>query len=135
MMTKVKKIRIIVCEPNELPRVETVEPCLETWQKLVDGLIQVIYPFDDDACVILNDEGKLKGLAGNRPLADENGVIYDVMVGTFVIVRAPEDSDDFDSLTDEQVEKYMAKYSAPLTDAEYEALAYYEELPPWDRID
>lgn len=96
-----KKLTVIICEPNEPPRVEHVKDRLEVWQDIVGGMIDVIYPHDDDSCIILNDEGKIVNLPMNRPLKDEDGNIYDVMCGPFVIVRRPEDSDAFESLTDE----------------------------------
>ena len=79
---------------------------------MVGGRIQVVYAFDDDAVIICNDEGKLEGLARNRALTDSDGSIYDVIVGNFFVISAPEDSDDFASLTEKQVEFYLEKYSS-----------------------
>lgn len=131
MMKKVKKVRAIVCEPNKAPRVEMIEETLESWQNLVDGIIQVIYPHDDDTCIILNDEGKLENLPANRALRDQNGNIYDVIVGTFAIVRAPEDSENFESLTDQQLSKYLKQYADPVDEitAEPYIKPYYEIIP------
>lgn len=117
-----KKINIIICEPNTPPRVETVEEKLETWQEITGGIIDVIYPHDDDSCIILNDEGKIINLPMNRSLRDELGNPYDVICGTFAIVRAPQDSDTFESLTDEQIARYMKQYADYLTEEETESL-------------
>lgn len=117
-----KRIKIIVCEPNEPPRVEEVEETLETWQGITGGLIEIIYPHGDDSCIILNDEGKIYNLPMNRLLKSEDGVAYDVICGTFAIARAPEDSDTFESLTDEQIEKYMRRYAEYIHDEEVDAL-------------
>lgn len=57
----------------------------------------------------MNDEGKLLGLPFNRPLYDEDGEIYDILVGTFLVVGLTED--DFGSLTEEMIEKYTKIFS------------------------
>lgn len=140
MMHKVKKVRAIVCEPNKPPRVEMLEDSLDEWQELVRGTIEVIYPHDDDSCMIMNDEGKLERLDANRALKDGDGNIYDVVAGTLAIVRAPADSDMFASLTDEQVEKYLRMYAdtvdAATADkfmAPFMEFVPMDDLPWWDR--
>ncbi len=77
-------------------------------QHQVGGLIQALYPFEDAAAIICNDEGKLLGLPWNRPLFDEDGQIYDVIAGTFLVVGLTED--DFGSLSDEQIQKYTEMF-------------------------
>lgn len=111
-------MRVLKVEPNKAPQVVEMSDDLEDLQNAVGGLIQAIYPHNDDTCIILNDEGKLIGLPMNRPLRDTTGAVYDVMVGTFLVVRAPSDSDSFESLTDAQIAKYTAMYAEPITDAD-----------------
>lgn len=128
-----KKIKVLVCRPNEAPQVEEHADTLETWQELVGGYIEEIYPHDDDTCIILNEEGKIIGLPLNRPLKAETGRTYDVMCGTIVIARAPQDSDTFASLTDEQVAKYSKMYAEPIRE---EDAGRFEPLaePRWGFI-
>ena len=101
-----KTIKVLIVEPGKAPYPSEIPPGLASLQKKVEGLIQILYPFFDDpsSAVICNDEGKLLGLPWNRPLFDENGNIYDILVGTFLVVGLTED--DFDSLSDEQIQKY-----------------------------
>ncbi len=47
----------------------------------------------------------------NRALLDEDGRIYDIISGTFLIVGLAEES--FCSLTDEQAEKFAKLFEAP----------------------
>lgn len=54
--------------------------------------------------VIAHDEGKLIELPWNRPLYDEEGRIYDILVGTFLVVGLTEN--DFGSISDELIGKY-----------------------------
>lgn len=107
-------IRAVLVKPGEEPEIIEFEHTLEEMQRLVGGgLIQAIYPFDDDAALICNDEGKILGMPLNRALYDLRDEIYDIIVGDFFICRAPADSDTFTSLTDEQIDKYMERFRYP----------------------
>ena len=63
--------------------------------------IEAIYPYEDPVALVCNEEGKLEGLPLNRALRDEDGDIYDVVAGTFMVVGLTDDS--FGSLTVEQM--------------------------------
>ena len=99
-----KTMKVLIVEPDKAPYATEIPAGLEALQNLVGGLIQALYPFEDTVAIIANDEGKLLGLPWNRPLFDENGNIYDILVGTFLVVGLTED--DFGSLTDEQIQRY-----------------------------
>ena len=97
-------IRVLIVEPGKAPCPAEIPSGLESLQHHVSGLIQALYPFEDSVAIICNDEGKLIGLPWNRPLFDEDGQIYDVIAGTFLVVGLMED--DFGSLTEEQEKRY-----------------------------
>ncbi len=65
----------------------------------------------DDAVIISNEEGKLIGLPFNRLIKLDDGIPYDVIAGTFFLCRAPWDSEDFESLSDTQIEVYSQMYA------------------------
>lgn len=94
----------MIVEPLKVPYAAEIDTGLISLQQIVGGIIQVLYPFTDAVGVVCNDEGKLRCLPLNRPLYDEDGVMYDILVGTFLVVGLTED--DFSSLTDEMIEKY-----------------------------
>ena len=79
--------------------VQDIDAGLESMQKIVDGSIQAIYPFDEPVALICNEEGKLLNLPLNRALRDDKGNIYDIISGTFFLCAAPPDSDRFAGLT------------------------------------
>ena len=60
---------------------------------------------------VCNDEGKLIGLELNRGLRDEDGNLYDIMAGTFLVVGLGEE--DFTSLPPELAQKYMEHFKQP----------------------
>jgi hypothetical protein len=106
-------LKILVIEPLKEPYVREIDGKLEIMQEIVGGLIQAIYPFDrPEIALICNEEGKLNRLPLNRALFDENGKIVDIVAGTFFLCSAPADSENFESLTDEQIEKYKKRFEA-----------------------
>ncbi len=98
-------MRVLIVEPLKPPYERDIDRGLESMQKIVSGYIQVIYPFEDEEiALICNEEGKLRELTFNRALRDGIGTIYDIVVGTFILCRAPVDEGNFVGLTDEQLE-------------------------------
>ena len=95
-------MRILLVEPGKTPVLKEIDGSLKSMQEIVGGTIQVLYPFAEPVALVCNDEGKLLGLPLNRALRDEKGRIYDIVAGTFFLCGAPEGSDRFESLTEEQ---------------------------------
>ena len=111
-------MKVLIVEPLTEPYVKEIDPSLESMQSIVGGLIQAIYPFEDsEAAVVCNEEGKLMRLPLNRALFDKAGNIVDIIAGTFFICSAPADSENFESLTDEQIETVMNKVIKKLSAA------------------
>lgn len=106
-----KNMKVIIVEPEKAPQVKVIDGCLETYQKIVGGYIECVYPFEDNVGLICNEEGKLEGLPLNRALRDSSGHLYDIIAGTFIVIGLS--ACDFTSLTDEQVEKYSGMYKVP----------------------
>jgi len=107
-------MRVLVVEPERRPEPREIDGSLEEMQSIVGGLIQPIYPFEDDSvALVCHDEGKLLNLPANRGLRDENGQLYDIVFGTFFLCGAPPDCDHFTSLTPEQEDRYRKLYYTP----------------------
>ena len=104
-------MKILIVEPGNKPRPAEIEGSLASMQKIVGGPIQALYPFRAPVALICNDEGKLLNLPLNRPLYDpDTGVLYDVVAGTFFLCAAPAGSDHFESLSEEQIQRYSKYY-------------------------
>ena len=106
-------MQILVIKPRQKPEVQEIDGTLESMQEIVGGLIQAIYPYEQPVALIANDEGKTLGLPLNRSLRDEDGVLYDIICGTFFIVGAPVGSGRFQSLTDVQIQYFMNLFATP----------------------
>lgn len=106
-----EKMTVLVVEPRKEPYVKEIDPGLHSLQAEVGGDIGATYPFSDPVALVCNDEGKLIGLDLNRGLRDENGEIYDIMAGTFLVVGLGEE--DFASLSPELAQKYTEQFRQP----------------------
>ena len=106
-------IKVLLVESEERPRVVEIGTGLEDLQHAVGGDIEVVYPFEDRVGLIVNEEGKLIGLPLNRALRDENGEVYDIIAGSFLVAGLTEDN--FGSLTEEQIGKFEGLFHQPET--------------------
>lgn len=102
-------MKILVVEPMKPPYVKDIDSGIKSLQEIVGGTIQIVYPFEDKACIVCNDEGKLLGLPMNRFLKDKEGNPYDVICGTFFVAGLG--FEDLKSLTGKQIETYKQLYS------------------------
>ena len=107
----IETIKVLVVEPEKEPYVKEISSGLSSLQKEVGGFIEAVYPFEDPVAIICNEEGKLEGLPLNRALRDEDGHVYDIIAGTFLIAGLSEDN--FCSLNDTQIEKFSSMYKNP----------------------
>ena len=113
-------MNILIIEPGKYPRKAVVSNTLSSLQEIVGGYIQAVYPYDEPVAIICDEEAKLKGSELNRVLRDEDGNIYDVVAGTFLIVGLGEE--DFTSLTPEHMKQFKEKFvhTLPLLMAVYQ---------------
>ena len=105
-------MKVVVVEPGRTPHVKDIDNGLKSMQEVVGGYIEMFYPLDhdDDTVFICNEEGKMNGMEPNRVIRDTRGNLVDVIYGPFFICRAPIWSEDFESLSREQCDKYIQKY-------------------------
>ena len=105
------KIRVVYCEPGRPARVTQIGTALEDLQKAVGGLIEAYYPFEEEVCIVCNDEGKLNGMSANRAIYDEEHNIQDIIFGPFFVCDCS--TPEFGSLSEEQTERYRRMFESP----------------------
>ena len=111
-MENEKKIKVVLLEPGKLARAVEIDASLAGMQKVVGGLIEPFYPFEEQVCIVCNEEGKINGLPLNRAIRDaDTGDIADIIAGTFFICDCSGES--FGSLSSEQQKRYLEKYRLP----------------------
>jgi len=108
-----EKMKVLVVEPMQEPYIKEIDAGLKSLQNEVGGNIQAVYPFDELAAVICNEEGKINGLELNRALFDNNGRIYDILAGTFLVCGLTDDN--FGSLPDDLIKQFSERFRQPET--------------------
>ena len=106
-------MRVLIVDPLKTPYVKDIGEELADLQKEVGGFIEAVYPFQDEAAIICNEEGKLLGLPLNRGLTGEDGTLCDIVAGTFLVTGLTEDG--FGSLSDDQLRVYAERFRTPET--------------------
>lgn len=109
--TREKKITVLRVEPLKPPVVKQISAGLHSLQNQVSGYIEAVYPFDDAVAIVCNEEAKLHGLPLNRALRDQDGHIYDIVAGDFLIVSTA--GENFGSLSLDQIVKYTDLFRTP----------------------
>lgn len=104
-------MNVLLVQPKSYPKAVTIGSDLESLQAAVGGNIEVVYPFEDNVGLIMNEEGKIEGLPLNRALRDDQGELYDIVAGDFLVVGLTED--DFGSLSPEQMDKFEKLFHQP----------------------
>lgn len=107
-------IRVDLVEPGKLARIAKVGTTLDAMQRTVGGDIEAYYPFEEQVCIVCNEEGKINGLPLNRAIRDaDTGDIADIIAGTFFICDCS--GECFGSLSTEQQKRYQEKIPSPGT--------------------
>lgn len=97
-----RKIKVLLVEPNKLPKEITISNTLKDKQKCVNGRIEYFYMEDyKDVVFICNEESKLNGMKPNRDMK------YDIIFGPFLIVGDDKNIGEDMSLKKEQIDRYM----------------------------
>ena len=107
-----RKIRVVYCAPGQLARITEIGTELANLQQAVGGgLIETFYPFEEEVCIVCNDEGKFNGMRPCRAVYGEDGKMMDIIFGPFFICDCS--GEEFASLSDEQLERYANQFRYP----------------------
>lgn len=66
-----KTIKVVLVEPGKLARTAEISATLEGMQAVVKGSIEPFYPFEEEVCIVCNEEGKITGMPLNRAVYSE----------------------------------------------------------------
>ena len=115
-MSKHKTIKVVAVPVGKQAYIKEICTELKSLQAEVGGYIQAIYPFEDEVALICNDEGKLMNLPLNRALKLDGmagNEIYDIISGDFFICYAPIISENFESMPEDLLQKYLEIFRYP----------------------
>lgn len=105
------KMDVLLIKPGMYPQAVQIGCELEDLQKAVGGDIEAIYPCEEPVALVMHEEGKMIGSELNRALRDQDGDIYDIIAGEFLVVGLGEE--DFSSLSPELMEKFEKQFHQP----------------------
>lgn len=88
----------------------------DTISTAIEGRMEITCPFDDNVCIVSNEDAKSMCKEGNRRIGSG------IYAGPIVIVGI-NGGDDFIALTQEQADRYMEKFAQPeeISDEEVQA--------------
>ena len=109
--SKKEQITVVICEPGKLARVANIGTELKDLQAVVGGNIETFYPYEEQVCIVCDDEGKICGKPLNRAIYNEDGTIMDIMAGTFFICDCSKPS--FGNLSEEQQQRFLKQFKYP----------------------
>ncbi len=93
------------------PELIEIKEDLTEMQRLVGGTIEVYMPFDDDAAIVCNEEGKkMRRLPLNRAVRRRKRAAGGYHSGQLFICNAPVYSESFQSPSDSQIKKYTERF-------------------------
>lgn len=128
---KEKKIKVVLCEPGKVARVAEIGTELSDLQRVVGGLIEPYYPFEEQVCIVCNDEGKYNGMRPCRAIYGEDREMMDINVALTTDGSAPaythgEDTRSIASMAF-SFDKKAVKNAEKLEAEKHEFLLYSEE--------
>lgn len=110
-MENEKKIKVVMLEPGKLARTAEIDASLAGMQKVVGGLIEPFYPFEEQVCIVCNEESKINGMRPNRSVKNDDGTMVDFIFGPAFICDCR--GENLDSLSDEQIDRYGKMFRYP----------------------
>lgn len=105
------KIKVVYVEPGENAVIREIGTSLPELQEAVGGLIETYYPFDEEVCIVCNDEGKINGMRPCRAVYDAEGTMMDIVFGPFFVCDAR--GENFGSLSEDQLKRYIEMFFHP----------------------
>ena len=113
-LTDTEKISVLLVSVGKSPVVKEIPNTYEAMKELVGGGLDEYMPFDDDAAIVCNRDGKQEKLPMNRAVyKEETREVADIIHGDFFIARSNIADEKYDSLTNEQILKYKQLFRYP----------------------
>lgn len=102
-----KEMQVLIVRPDKYAKRITIDGSLESMQQLVGGMIEVVYPWEERAAIVCNEEALLLDMKPNRFVPE----IQEPIFGSFFVCGLGEE--DLIGLTDEQLERFDKKFHYP----------------------
>ena len=121
-----EKLTVVMLEPGKVARTAEIGTSLTDLQKTVGGMIEAYYPFEEEVCIVCNEEGKFNGMSPCRAVYDPEGQMMDIIFGPCFICDCR--GENFGSLSQDQIKRYTEQFKNPeryfRIDGEIKAVPY-----------
>lgn len=125
-----EKITVVMLEPGKVARTAEIGTSLTDLQKTVGGMIEAYYPFEEEVCIVCNEEGKFNGMSPCRAVYDPEGQMMDIIFGPCFICDCR--GENFGSLSQDQIKRYTEQFKNPeryfRIDGEIKAVPYEPKI-------
>lgn len=129
------RITVVMLEPGKAARTAEIGTSLTELQKAVGGMIEAYYPFEEEVCIVCNEEGKFNGMSPCRAVYDPEGRMMDIIFGPCFICDCS--GENFGSLSQDQIKHYTDQFRNPeryfRIDGEIRAVPYEPKVSDLSR--
>ena len=105
-----EQIDVLFIAPKQPPCVRRIEIDLRSKQELVEGLIEIVRPFDNNIVAVCNDEGVVNQMPFSRELGDGIFIFGPMFLCKEVL---GEDGYQLDGLNTAELEYYQKMFAEP----------------------
>ena len=124
---EIEKIKVILVEAGEDPRVIEIVNSLEAKQEKVGGNIEVVPTFfsnEESYDFVMNEEWRIFNFTFNRYIWDKQ----DKIGGTFMVIKADEQTGEFIDMSDEETKFLIDQINEKCPPYPIEKQLYNEEI-------
>lgn len=102
-------LNVLLVNPGEKPKKVTIDGSDESFETLVGGRYEAVFPFEEPVGLVCNATAKLTGMELNRALyVPGTKEIADIIAGPFFLCGLGEE--DFESLSDHYMERFSKRF-------------------------
>ena len=100
-------MQVLIVRPGEYAERVKIDGSLKSMQDIVEGMIEVVYPWEERAAIVCNEEALLLDMKPNRFVSE----IREPIFGSFFVCGFSDDR--LTGLTDEQLARFGRMFHNP----------------------
>ena len=104
-------IKVLLVEPFNKPKIITIENNYQAISEIICGDADEYMPFEDDVFLLCNADGKRLSLSASHTVTDTETGKTELIYGSFILIGAGEFDDEYHSLDDDLIDKYIDLFS------------------------
>lgn len=110
-MNEENLIKVLLVEPFNKPKIITIENNYQAISEIICGDADEYMLFEDDVVLLCNADGKRLSLSASHTVTDTETGKTELIYGSFILIGAGEFDDEYHSLDDDLIDKYIDLFS------------------------